>query len=194
MAEAPFPAVAGITALSIAPWHPGQITHTSPFSGTVQVLDRGAGTWRGTVDIAQTRDDAEGSVIETFLASLGGMRNWCRLPLVRHRPGFAIDRTATVTALVNQRDGVLAHRVTLDAGAFQVGDWVVAQSTGARVFVVRTASSRAVTLAPQIPLEVDDRLTIATHIRARAASERLRPSRRTPDGWGPWSWDWQEAL
>ena len=56
MAEVPFPSGAEIAALHIEPWIPGQLALASPFTGSIQVLNRGYASWRGTMEIAVTDD------------------------------------------------------------------------------------------------------------------------------------------
>ena len=192
MAEAAFPSGAEITAMHIEPWHPGQIALESPFTGSVQVLNRGYGSWRGTAEFADKgnfgRELAQS--MEAFFASLMGQGNWCALPL--WRPTVGAGDTAAVSTVVNAADGTVRHNLAAALPA-EVGRWL---ASGTRVYMVRaiSASKRQITLDPQIPLAVGTAIGRATIIRARAQSARTPPMRRTSDFWGPWRLDWQEAV
>ena len=192
MAEVTFPAGAEITAMHIEPWYPGQIALQSPFTGSVQVLSRGYGSWRGTVEFAGKGNFGRelAQAMEAFFASLMGQGNWCALPLFR--PSFAAAATAKVKAVVNENDGTIRHELKTALPA-KAGHWLAA---GDRRYTVRAinAAQTEITLDPQIPLAVDTVLQLATDIRARAQSARMQPTRRISDFWGPWRWDWQENV
>ena len=193
MAEVLFPADAEVSSMQIEPWNPGQIALSSPFTSSVQVLNRSHPSWRGQLEIAITDRADRGRSIEAFLVSLGGQANWAALPLDRGRLDPVINPVATVASVINLADGTVEHGLVIDDD-LQTGDWLTAQSTGARVFIVRKVTGASAVLDPQIPLAVGDQLSAATTIRARAQSARPPRMPRTPDWWGPWRFDWQEAL
>ena len=192
MAEVDFPSAAGLASFAIEPWVPGQIVLRSPFTGSIQILNRGYASWRGAAEIAP--EDATGETtakaIEAFLASLEGQENWTALPL--DRPTVAAGTTGTVETIANALDGTISHRL-VSSITVAIGDWLV---SGTRCYLVRDVDSQGdeLTLDPQIPLAVGDTLGPATTIRARAQQTRSRPMRRTRDFWGPWRFDWEEAF
>ena len=193
MAEIDLPADARIAAMHIEPWHPGQIALESPFTGSVQVLNRGPASWRGSAEFAVQDDAGEvtAQAMEAFFASLDGQGNWVALPL--NRPTVATGNEATVSSLVNQADGTLIHRLSSPLEGLQSGHWLKAQGID-RVFIVRSIVNVSVTLDPQIPLAIGAAIEGATTIRARAQSARARPMRRTPDFWTPPRLDWAEYI
>ena len=190
MAEVSFPSGAAITAMHVEPWLPGQIALASPFTGTVQVLDRGYASWRGAADIAVVDEDGDAKAVEAFLASLEGQANFTLLPL--NRPTVGASDSATVSAIVNAADGTISHQLS-DALTVAAGDWL---ANGTRVYAVRTVAAvgQELTLDPQVPLEIGSAIGEALTIRAMRQAVRARPMRRTPDFWGPWRLDWQEAV
>ena len=192
MAEVAFPGVAELTAMSIEPWYPGQVVHESPFTGAVQVLNRAYASWRGSAEIARMShaDETHAQAIEAFLSSLSGQGNWTALPL--NRPTIALGQLATVSAIINDAHGTVSHTLSNPVGA-KVGNWV---QSGTRVYVIRAVSADGldVTLDPQAPLGATAEINRALTIRARAQNARARPMRRTPEFWGPWRFDWQEAF
>ena len=192
MAEVTFPSGAEITAMHVEPWLPGQLVLQSPFTGSVQVLDRGYASWRGSVEIAVLDDEGEDTAqaIEAFFASLMGQGNWCALPL--NRASVSASDTATVSAIINASDGTVKHELA-NALPAEVGHWLAIRD---RRFTVRAinATQTEITLDPQVPLTLGDTLGQAMTIRVRSQSVRSQPMRRTPDWWGPWRFDWQEYL
>ena len=192
MAEIAFPASAKIIALDIEPVSPGQLVHRSLFSGSVQVLDRGHATWQGMASLGArgNADETDGKAIEAFLAALAGQKNWTALPL--NRPTIAVGTSATVASLVNATDGSVHHNISAAIGV-EPGDWL---ASGSRVYVVRATANAGVqlTLDPQVPLAIGDSLGTAPTIRARARTATPPRTRRTPDFWGPWRFDWAEAI
>ncbi len=188
MAEVAFPSEIELTAMTIEPWFPGQVALRSPFTGFVQVLNRGYPSWRGVADISPAAAADVGKVIEAFLASLKGQENWTDLPL--NRPTIASGTTSTVASIVNNTDGTVSHTLAADVGAV-AGDWL---TSGTRVFTVRAVSGLTLTLDPQLALAVGDTISAATTIRARARAPDVGPTRRTPNQWGPWRFTWEEAF
>ena len=128
--------------------------------------------------------------IEAFFAALGGQANWTALPL--HRPTVAVGAWSAVTAVVNATDGTIRHTL-LAALPTAVGHWL---AVGDRRYTVRAlnADKTEIALDPQMPLPAGIAITRATTIRARAQAAKGHPTRRTPDFWGPWQFDWQEHL
>ncbi len=191
MATLVFPANASQTAMPIEPWMPGQVSLQSPFTGTVQVLDRGYASWRGTIEIAivDVEGEAVGKGVEAFLSSLEGQGNIALIPL--NRPTIAVGASTTIAAIVDGADGTLSLQLSSTITT-EVGEWL---ASGNRRYIVRAvnAAGDEVTLDPQMPIGVGSALTRATDIRIRA-QPGSRTMRRSANYWGPWRLDWQEAV
>ena len=192
MAQVLLPAGALITSMYIEPFQPGQIVLESLFTGSVQVLNRGYASWRGAAEFAIQDHQGESLAqeMESFFSSLGGQANWVSLPI--NRPTVAAGINATISAVVTNTDGTLAHNMSAALTGLRIGHWLSVQDSD-RVFMVRAFSGVSVTLDPQIPLTVGTEITRAVNVRARSqtGSQSLY---RTLDFWGPWRFDWQEGI
>ncbi len=190
MSEIVFPSELGISDSGIAPHHPTQVVLTSPFTLQTQTLTRGPGTWRGSTQfvLATAATEARARAAEAFMATLMGRVNWCELPL--HRPSVPDGHTAAVTAAIVLSDGGIAHRLS---GALPVEPGYYLRVDN-RVYCVRTVNDTLVTLDPQMPLAIGAAVERAASVRARAADQRTRLSERKPGIWGPWRFEWVEAI
>ena len=83
MAEITFPPGVQISSADVGMSWPGQVVHESPFTGAVQVLNRSAGLWSGTMRFGIPDSEGAANDTEALLAALQGRANWTRLPLLR---------------------------------------------------------------------------------------------------------------
>ena len=168
---------------------PGQVAHASPFTGETQVLNRAAGIWRGTSRIPVAMDDAARRAVERFLASMDGRANWVELPI--NRPTMATADRPTISSSASSAAGL----VTVFAGtdpAYNPGDYL---RVGPRLALVdaRTAARRYI-LRPQAVFATGGVVSPGLTVRARRASAAEVLSPGSPDFYGPWVFDWIEAI
>ena len=193
MARVPMPAgvAARISELAIRPVHPAQIVQRSPFTLQQQVLERGGGTWAGTVTFAAAGLDgaAAAAEVEGFLASLNGRANVFELPLGRPTIPLAEDGVRNVTVIGGGLTGGVEHTLSGTITA-TIGTYLRVDQ---RLFCVTAIAGVVVTLEPQIQLDVLDLIDRATTVRARASSD-IGMSVRQPGKFGPWVLQWEEAT
>jgi len=115
---------------------PGQVTHESRYTGSVQVISRGIGRWTGTISFPQI-GRAEGAadirVLDAFFANAEGAVHQFDVPweLVEQRQIDSIPLgndlrllstirvDNTMSAVINHASGLLAgDRITIDSRMF----------------------------------------------------------------------------
>ena len=122
---------------------PQQSVLRSPWTGGVQILNRGYARWSGTAQIAPSgrpiasRHD-EWGVIEAFFGSLQGAENTFDLP--HHRPGAVLADNTTIVNSQTQGDGVLRHRLSAVERGLQVGQMINAGTQTYIVAEIQTSS------------------------------------------------------
>ena len=173
---------------------PQQSVLRSPWTGGVQILNRGYARWSGTAQIAPSgrpiasRHD-EWGVIEAFFGSLQGAENTFDLP--HHRPGAVLADNTTIVNSQTQGDGVLRHRLSAVERGLQVGQMI---NAGTQTYIVaEIQTGRWLVLYPQRVIANMTALVSSTTIRVRAAGSTGITSPLTPDRPGPWSLQWEEA-
>ena len=186
-----FPALAlpWISPPDLVPVVPGQVAQVSPFTGAMQVLSRGAGTWSGSLQI-NPMDDAEearAKAVEGWLAIMSDIRHTCEVPL--DRDTFTGANT-TIAAITSSGDR-LRYRLASSGTGLGAGDFV---RVGNRLLVVaERISNRDFYLWPELVDVKAATVSPATSILVRSQpGNRTLP--RTADFWGPWSFPFLEAI
>ena len=185
----PAPILDDVTSLDLIPVVPGQVAQVSPFTGSMQVLSRGAGSWSGSMTIAQMdgKTEARAKAVEGWLAIMSDLRHTCELPL--ERDTFAGNNTS-ITSITSSNDRLI-YRLGSAGTGLVAGDFV---RVGNRLMVVaERIRSRDFYLWPEITGIIGEAVSPATSILVRAQSGQ-RPLPRSAEFWGPWSFPWQEAI
>jgi len=180
---------------------PGQVIHTSVYTGSQQAISRGIGRWSGVFAFPQLgREDGANEIglIDAFFANTDGAVNTFDLPFdaiaEAQRTRFAdgtdlrlitIARTGTtMAATFNQATGLRAgDRVTIDN----------------RMFIVLTnLTGGACALSPFRPLTIPtDGLAVdwqTPTLRARLTQNNPVSVIRNTDFVGPWSASFTDIL
>ncbi len=192
MASVAFPAAANVTRSTLSMAFPGQVVHRPLFGAAAQVLERGAGHWRGITTIGEAQgEDAE--AIEAFFAAMHGATNHTELP--HYRPTLALSAPApiiTVEAGAGESQIIVLEVQNARPGMFF--------RVGARSYIVtavndhQTEDDRQVlTIQPAALLAIGNEVTASTTIRASSATAGAGVSTSaSPDWSGPWSFEWVE--
>jgi len=194
MATVALPASALVTDLTLEYRTPGQVIHRSIYTGTTQVLTRGAAWWAGTVTLGATdaRSDAARAEVEAFLASLEGWANDFRLPVRRKvRLGLAAGTVLRVASATLTAAGHVSI-TTAPAATIPVGDYI---TVGNRLYVAVAGGANRFLPAP-VPTAGAAVTWAEPYALARLAGDTPEavPSPLTPDGGGPWVLGWEEAI
>ena len=190
MSQITFPAGASLETFNIEPWFPGQIVQRLPFTGAIHVLARGYAAWRGQTSIAPiARDEvAVAATIESFLAAMVDLGNYCELPL----EGKLANVTGNPTVTGLAASGGTITTTLSRSQTWNQGEWVRIEN---RCYMVRTSGvATRFVLDPNRPLKSNAAVTQPTTIRVRRTSPEGTILRRTRDFLGPWSFVWEEVV
>ncbi len=205
----PMPDGVEISSMNFGLAFPGQVVHTSPFTGTSQFINRSTGIWTGTAQLTADRETASDTTyleVEAFLAALAGQANYTELPLNRpHVPIQTADKRHSIVFVETADDGrtsvcIAAHdqlrpETALLGAYFTLPSGRVHQVIkDAPLDYINTVIFSPDAVGSTTAFSADGLFTQATKIRARRISSDALVSPRTPDRWGPWTLDWIEAI
>lgn len=190
----PFPDVP-VTRCPISPINEGQFALRSLYGSGSQVLARGPGSWRGTIELAarNSSTDADRRAVEVFITRLRGQENTFNVPLQRRSAGTLAAGTAIyVTAAAINNNGLL--RITTGvATGLAYGDYVRIEDRLYHVTGIHASSTFQVE-PPFVP-PVAARITWENPTcLARLSSDEDVIYSWNPDFYGPWPLDWIEDI
>ena len=141
-----------------------QVGLQSPWTGGIQILDRGYPRWIGVASFARIGSERpdfeiETAAIEAFFSSFHGLANWFELP--HHRETLASGVSADVSSRTVNSDGDLEHGLDSALTGAMVGTRV---RSGNWTFSIREIlAGNAYILDPQRPLAVNDTIEALRH-------------------------------
>ena len=206
----PFPSRAGIVALPLWLEYPGQEPLESPYDATLQVLERSLGRWSGRVVLREcgVQDGPELRQVEAFLASMQGLVNTVKVPIMRPSAGSFSPFTHRTLSFQGVVSGSGLRTVNIQSDSafgterLVLGDYV---SLGDRLYILTedlgdvAGSAARLTVAP--PVDVvpasgssitwEDVTLLCRIIKMR---EGWSGAEFTPDFAGPWSLTLQEVV
>ena len=180
-----------ITSLELSWENPGQITHRSPYTGDEIIINRGVGRLLGSVEIGATDDELLARRIEYWLGTLISQNAICELPLYRpHSLGYL-----NVLFSTNYIGGQLVMTLQFDISANTLTKGSYIRVGNRTLLITDILSLDRIVCVPQVVMEPGAQITSPGTVRARRLISRSdNPSPRTPDWYGPWSFEWVESL
>ena len=161
MPEIAAPANLAFRSLTITLGYPGRVTHTSPFTQDMVIVDRGRGQWTGEAEIRPVHAE-DANPLDAFLNRLNDKRNFAELPLGTRASSF----TATTASAVS------ANTITLAAlpDGLELDGYV---RSGNRLYQVTSlaAATRQITVEPSGIIAAAAAISPAATIRARLAKD-----------------------
>ena len=193
MALITFPAVSLESANIELVW-PGQRTHESVYTGSIQTISRGIGRWSGTIAFPQvSRRDGASNIraIDAFFANADGSVNFFDVPweAVEQRQVDAIPNSTDLRLTSLTRTGSTMEVTLNHASGLMAGDRITINN---RMFILVTdLSGGACTLSPWRPLEIPaDGLAVnwqTPTCRMRLTESNPVSVNRNTDWVGPWA-------